>query len=181
MRKKRTSRPLARGLRTGAAVLVGSLALWLAWLVGDPAAALDNLRMTSNASKEELLEELQALEAEREELEAQIRELELDLKQEQSLSQDFQALYDGARTSAAHLEYTLLQRTQAMELLWQLERAYAQRDYDTCQAFIHWLEMPEANPRKDFLPTEEDREQYDYGLDGSTPAERYQEIVEKLS
>ena len=144
-------------------------------------AALDNLRMTSNASKEELLEELQALEAEREELEAQIRELELDLKQEQSLSQDFQALYDGARTSAAHLEYTLLQRTQAMELLWQLERAYAQRDYDTCQAFIHWLEMPEANPRKDFLPTEEDREQYDYGLDGSTPAERYQEIVEKLS
>ena len=68
-----------------------------------------------------------------------------------------------------------------MELLWQLEQAYAQRDYDACQAFIHWLEMPEANPRKDFLPTEEDRKQYDYGLDGSTPAERYQEIVEKLS
>ena len=38
MRKKRTTRPWARGLRTGASVLVGTLALWLAWLVGDPAA-----------------------------------------------------------------------------------------------------------------------------------------------
>ncbi len=186
---RETSVPLKKGKGSSffiyLAVLFGAafLMLLLAYFVQqrNSDAALDNLRMTSNASKEELLEELQALEAEREELEAQIRELELDLKQEQSLSQDFQALYDGARTSAAHLEYTLLQRTQAMELLWQLERAYAQRDYDTCQAFIHWLEMPEANPRKDFLPTEEDREQYDYGLDGSTPAERYQEIVEKLS
>lgn len=44
MRKKRTSRPWIRGLRTGAAVLVGTLAVWLAWLVGDPAAALHQLR-----------------------------------------------------------------------------------------------------------------------------------------
>ena len=44
MRKKRTTRPWARGLRTGAAALVGVLAVWLAWLVGDPAAALDQLR-----------------------------------------------------------------------------------------------------------------------------------------
>lgn len=44
MRKKRTTRPLVRGLRTGAAVLVGVLAVWLAWLVGDPAAAFDQLR-----------------------------------------------------------------------------------------------------------------------------------------
>ena len=44
MRKKRTTRPWVRGLRTGAAVLVGTLAVWLAWLVGDPAAALDQLR-----------------------------------------------------------------------------------------------------------------------------------------
>ena len=51
MRKKRTSRPLARGLRTGAAVLVGSLALWLAWLVGDPAAALDNLRELAGSAR----------------------------------------------------------------------------------------------------------------------------------
>lgn len=44
MRKKRTTHPWARGLRTGAAVLVGALAVWLAWMVGDPAAALDQLR-----------------------------------------------------------------------------------------------------------------------------------------
>ena len=44
MRKKRTTRPLVRGLRTGAAVLVGVLAVWLVWLVGDPAAAFDQLR-----------------------------------------------------------------------------------------------------------------------------------------
>ncbi len=44
MQKKRTTRPWARGLRTGAAALVGVLAVWLAWLVGDPAAALDQLR-----------------------------------------------------------------------------------------------------------------------------------------
>lgn len=44
MRKKRTTRPWVRGLRTGAAVLVGTLAVWLAWLVGDPAAAFDQLR-----------------------------------------------------------------------------------------------------------------------------------------
>ncbi len=44
MRKKRTTRPLLRGLRVGLAALVGALALWLAWLVGDPAAALNDLR-----------------------------------------------------------------------------------------------------------------------------------------
>ncbi len=51
MRKKRTSRPLARGLRTGAAVLVGALALWLAWMVGDPAAALDDLRELAGSAR----------------------------------------------------------------------------------------------------------------------------------
>ncbi len=51
MRKKRTTRPWVRGLRAGAAVLVGSLALWLAWLVGDPAAALDNLRELAGSAQ----------------------------------------------------------------------------------------------------------------------------------
>ena len=51
MRKKRTTRPWARGLRTGASVLVGTLALWLAWLVGDPAAALDNLRELAGSAR----------------------------------------------------------------------------------------------------------------------------------
>lgn len=43
MRKKRTSRPLARGLRAGAAALMAALAAWLLWLVGDPAAAWEQL------------------------------------------------------------------------------------------------------------------------------------------
>ena len=43
MRKSRTSRPILRSLRLGAAVFVGGLAVWLMWLVGDPAAALREL------------------------------------------------------------------------------------------------------------------------------------------
>ena len=51
MRKKRTTHPWARGLRTGAAVLVGALAVWLAWMVGDPAAALDQLREWADSAQ----------------------------------------------------------------------------------------------------------------------------------
>ena len=43
MRKRRTSRPLSRFLRVGAAVFVAGAAVWLAWLVGDPAAAVKDL------------------------------------------------------------------------------------------------------------------------------------------
>ena len=43
MQKKRTTRPLRRGLRAGAAILVAALAVWLLWLVGDPGAALEQL------------------------------------------------------------------------------------------------------------------------------------------
>ena len=43
MRKKRTSRPLARSLRAGAAALMAALAAWILWLVGDPSAALEQL------------------------------------------------------------------------------------------------------------------------------------------
>lgn len=51
MRKKRTTRPLLRGLRVGLAALVGALALWLAWLVGDPAAALNDLRELAGSAQ----------------------------------------------------------------------------------------------------------------------------------
>ena len=43
MRKRRTSQPLSRFLRVGAAVFVAGAAVWLAWLVGDPAAAWGDL------------------------------------------------------------------------------------------------------------------------------------------
>ncbi len=51
MRKKRTSRPLLRGLRTGAAAFVAALAVWLVWLVGDPAAALEDLRELAGSAQ----------------------------------------------------------------------------------------------------------------------------------
>ena len=51
MRKKRTSRPAFRSLRMGVAVVVGTLALWLAWLVGDPAAAVAQLRELAGSAR----------------------------------------------------------------------------------------------------------------------------------
>ena len=51
MRKKRTSRPLLRGLRVGAAALVAVLAGWLLWLVGDPSAAFDQLRELAGSAQ----------------------------------------------------------------------------------------------------------------------------------
>ena len=51
MRKKRTSRPLLRGLRIGAAALVAVLGGWLLWLVGDPAAALEDLRELAGSAQ----------------------------------------------------------------------------------------------------------------------------------
>ena len=50
MRKKRT-RPLLRGLRVGAAVFVATLGAWLLWLVGDPAAAVEELVRLADSAK----------------------------------------------------------------------------------------------------------------------------------
>ena len=50
MRKKGT-RPLLRGLRMGAAVFVAAMALWLLWLVGDPAAAVSELVRLADSAK----------------------------------------------------------------------------------------------------------------------------------
>ena len=50
MRKKRT-RSLLRSLRVGAAVFVTALAVWLLWLVGDPAAAVRELVMLADSAK----------------------------------------------------------------------------------------------------------------------------------
>lgn len=51
MRKKRTSRPLLRGLRVGAAALVAVLGGWLLWLVGDPSAAFSQLRELAGSAQ----------------------------------------------------------------------------------------------------------------------------------
>ena len=50
MREKWT-RLLLRGLRVGAAVFVASLAVWLLWLVGDPAAAVRELVQLADSAK----------------------------------------------------------------------------------------------------------------------------------
>ena len=50
MRKKRT-RSILRGLRVGAAVFVAALAVWLLWLVGDPAAAVRELAKLADSAK----------------------------------------------------------------------------------------------------------------------------------
>ena len=50
MRKKGT-RPLLRGLRVGAAVFVAVLAIWLMWLVGDPAAAVGELVRLADSAR----------------------------------------------------------------------------------------------------------------------------------
>ncbi len=43
MKKTRTTHPIRKGLRRGLAVFLAAMALWLVWLTGDPAAALDEL------------------------------------------------------------------------------------------------------------------------------------------
>ena len=50
MRKKRT-RSLLRGLRVGTAVFVAALAVWLLWLVGNPAAAVRELAKLADNAK----------------------------------------------------------------------------------------------------------------------------------
>lgn len=51
MRKKRTSRPILRALRVGAAVLVAGVAAWLLWLVGNPAAAARDLFRLADSTR----------------------------------------------------------------------------------------------------------------------------------
>lgn len=167
------------------AVLFGAafLMLLLAYFVQqrNNESTISGLQNSWNLSREELMQKNDQLAEENKTLTAQIAELEEKLQFERDISYEFQVLYDGARNQASHLERSMLQRTQAMELLWQLEKAYAQELIEQCRQFIEWLETPEADPLKNYLPDSGYRSQYDYGLDGPTPAERYQEIYEQLS
>ena len=49
--RKNGTRPLLRGLRVGAAVFVAALAIWLVWLVGDPAAAVGELVRLADSAR----------------------------------------------------------------------------------------------------------------------------------
>lgn len=170
------------------AVLFGAafLMLLLAYFVQqrNNQTTIDGLQDSMNLSRTELMEEIAKLKEEKTGLETQIAQLEQQLKQEQEYSQQFQTLYDGARSSASHSEYFLCKRSEAMELFWQLDRAYTQSRNQRCRELIELLEAPEAEPLKNYLPGAEDRESYDNGgwlEDAPSPAERYQEIVEKLT
>lgn len=170
------------------AVLFGAafLMLLLAYFVQqrNNATAQSDLRSSFSASRQELMEEIEGLEEEKAALEGQITQLEEQLKQEQESSQEFQVLYDGARSSASHLEYCLYKRSEAIELFWQLDRAYSQSRSQRCQELIDLLEAPEADPLKNYLPNTADRDSYDNGgymADWPSPAERYQEIYDKLA
>ncbi len=163
------------------AVLFGAafLMLLLAYFVQrrNNETAISALRSTMDLSREELMEEIQGLEG-------QITQLEEQLKQEQESSQEFQTLYDGARSSASHLEYCLCKRSEAIELFWQLDRAYSQGHSQRCRELIELLEAPEADPLKNYLPDTADRDSYDnsgYMADWPSPAERYREIYDKLA
>lgn len=170
------------------AVLFGAafLMLLLAYFVQrrNNETAISALRSTMDLSREELMEEIQGLEKEKLGLEGQITQLEEQLKQEQESSQEFQTLYDGARSSASHLEYCLCKRSEAIELFWQLDRAYSQGHSQRCRELIELLEAPEADPLKNYLPDTADRDSYDnsgYMADWPSPAERYREIYDKLA
>lgn len=170
------------------AVLFGAafLMLLLAYFVQrrNNETAISALRSTMDLSREELMEEIQGLEEEKLGLEGQITQLEEQLKQEQESSQEFQTLYDGARSSASHLEYCLCKRSEAIELFWQLDRAYSQGHSQRCRELIELLEAPEADPLKNYLPDTADRDSYDnsgYMADWPSPAERYREIYDKLA
>lgn len=170
------------------AVLFGAafLMLLLAYFVQrrNNETAISALRSTMDLSREELMEEIQGLEEEKQGLEGQITQLEEQLKQEQESSQEFQTLYDGARSSASHLEYCLCKRSEAIELFWQLDRAYSQGHSQRCRELIELLEAPEADPLKNYLPDTADRDSYDnsgYMADWPSPAERYREIYDKLA
>lgn len=181
-RNKRSSFYVYLAVLFGAAFLM----LLLAYFVQqrNNQTTISGLQDSWNLSREELVEEIAKLKEEKTGLEAQVAQLEGQLKQEQEHSQEFQTLFDGARSSAAHLEYYLTRRSEAMELFWQLDRAYTQRQNQRCRELMELLEAPEAEPLKNYLPGAEDREQYDNGgwlEDAPSPAERYQEIVEKLT
>ena len=170
------------------AVLFGAafLMLLLAYFVQrrNNETAQSDLRSSFSATRQELMEEIEGLEEEKAALEGQITQLEEQLKQEQESSQEFQVLYDGARSSASHLEYCLYKRSEAIELFWQLDRAYSQSRSQRCQELIDLLEAPEADPLKNYLPNTADRDSYDNGgymADWPSPAERYQEIYDKLA
>ena len=111
-------------------VLFGAafLMLLLAYFVQqrNNAAELDNLRSTTTASREELLEEIQRLEEENEALQKEQQTLESQLL-------DLQERYD----DVAGLGSLLDKEVQCWYAFWGLESSFQEENYEDCAEFFH--------------------------------------------
>lgn len=132
------------------------LMLLLAYLVQQRNSenAIDDLRTSMTATREELMEqnrvlqeEKEALEDKNEELEAQIRELygEIGELKEQQLEESGRYFEENKA-----LSYSMSRWAD----LWKLEQSYSERDYDACAEFFrgamvsnYYMTPPEAAER----------------------------------
>lgn len=147
-------------------------------------STISGLQDSWNLSRGELVDSIEQLTEEKTLLEAQVAQLKEELKQAEETAQEFETLHDGATDAVSHLEYYLNKRSEAMELFWQLDKAYTQGKNQRCRDLMALLEAPEAEPLKSYLPDVTDRDGYDNGgylEDWPSPAQRYQEIYEKLA
>ena len=133
------------------AVLFGAafLMLLLAYFVQqrNNATAMDDLRMTTNVSREELIADLRRLETEKEglEVEKETLQAQVDALQQQLDEQTDQNFW---------LERELEDQALSWKAIYDLEEDFRTEDYDGCVLFfdntlhaIHIYTPPEAAPR----------------------------------
>jgi cell division protein FtsB len=84
---------------------------------------------------------------------------------------------DGLTDSMSHQEYLLEQTREAMDYFWQIDEAYVRGRYTLCRQLIQVMEDDSdgKTPLKDYLSSESYTDN-----DRFSPADRYQEIYDKL-
>ena len=121
----------------------------------------DDLEQTSNSAVQTLDNMLQ----ENEDLKARTQELEEE-------NQTLQDELDTANQSASDLEKENRQALAAMDWFWRVQRQYSRGRYNDARALIASFEatgLPAALPTEDLT-----------GLDGTSPAQQYRDILELL-
>ena len=126
------------------AVLFGAafLMLLLAYFVQqrNNATAMDDLRMTSTASRQELLDEIQRLEEEKTVLEEQTAQLQEERDDLNTKLEELQERwYEEASLSSIQEK-----QLQSWYRFWALEADYLAKDYEACAQFFH-LGIPADN------------------------------------
>lgn len=114
----------------GAAFLMLLLAYFVQQRNND--AALDDLRMTTNASKEELLEEIKQLEAENQDLQNDKAYLDLRLEQIKEERENFRSSYESANNRAID---ELIHR-YTLEYFWYIDQFMKNKDYPMAAAAV---------------------------------------------